>query len=196
MAMKAGKPRIDITGHRYAEVVVIAHHGLRAQKHEWLCRCDCGTEFVTRANSLRSGITKSCGCRKTRNKPLLTHGLSHTRAHGIWKAAKQRCFNPNAHNYRHYGGRGITMCDRWATSFEAFFSDMGECPPGLSLERIDHEGDYEPGNCRWATQAEQVRNTRRNVMVEHDGQAMVAKDYAASTGLSYTAVLSGARLGG
>ena len=87
------------------------------------------------------------------------------------------------------------MCDRWADSFEAFFAGMGECPPGLSLERIDHDGHYEPGNCRWATQAEQVRNTRRSVMVEHEGQSMVAKDYAAATGLPYMAVLAGARLG-
>lgn len=157
-----------------------------ARLHEWECQCVCGAVCRVAGPLLRSGNTKSCGCRKQRNKPLLTHGLTHTRAHGIWKAAKQRCFNANAHNFRHYGGRGITMCDRWRDSFQAFFDDMGECPPGLSLERIDHNGNYEPGNCRWATQAEQVRNTRRNIMVEHDGRRMVLKDFARETGATYS----------
>jgi len=133
------------------------------------------------------GITKSCGCLKklAGKRNLTTHGLTNTRAHGIWRAAKSRCFNPNASNYRHYGGRGITMCDRWKNDFSAFFQDMGECPPGMSLERINHNGDYTPQNCRWATQAEQVRNTRRNVMIEHNGVLMVAKDYCSATGRSY-----------
>lgn len=189
------KPRIDLIGHRYADCVVVEYAGYAGSKHRWRCLCDCGVGFEVVGHNLRSGITKSCGCRKRRNRPLLTHGLTNTRAHGIWKAAKQRCFNANAHNYRHYGGRGVTMCDRWRDSFQAFFDDMGECPDGMSLERIDHNGDYEPGNCRWATQAEQVRNTRRNLMVEHAGRVMTAKDYARETGAIYSTLCARLRTG-
>lgn len=163
-------PYKDLTGDRYGQLVVLGYADFDGTKHRWRVKCSCGTETVARGNSLRSGISTSCGCRKrgAGAENLTTHGLSQTRAHGIWKAAKQRCFNPNAHNYRHYGGRGITMCDRWRDSFQAFFDDMGECPPSLTLERIDNEGNYAPGNCRWATQAEQTLNTRRSIRRPND----------------------------
>lgn len=136
-------------------------------------------------NALRTGNTKSCGCAKSTSSSLRTHGLSQTRAYGIWKAAKQRCFDPNAENYKHYGGRGISMDPDWAADFEVFWNDMGECPPGHTLEREDFNGDYEPGNCRWATQAEQTRNTSRNVMVDMGGVSMCLKDYAELRGVTY-----------
>ena len=168
------KPIRDLTGQRFTRLTVTGPFGRRGTKVAWNTVCDCGVTGVATSNALRTGNTKSCGCLKAlAGKHLVTHGLTATRSHGIWKAAKQRCFNANAHNYKHYGGRGITMCARWCDSFQAFFDDMGECPPGLSLERIDNEGNYEPGNCRWATQAEQVQNTRRAIRRRADLQTRV-----------------------
>ena len=96
------------------------------------------------------------------NRNAMTHGHTHgrkpTRTFRAWIGAKDRCFNPNRPNFHRYGGRGITMCDEWRNSFERFLEDMGECPPGLSIGRIDNEGDYEPGNCAWVTREEQTRN--------------------------------------
>lgn len=187
------KPKIDRTGHRYGRLFVLGWGGYRAstKKHLWSCRCDCGSEVVVTAGNLATGLTTSCGCKKLSSgaKNLTTHGLSKTKAHARWKAAKQRCFDPNAHNFKHYGGRGITMDPVWAEDFAAFFSDMGECPDGMTLERIDHSKNYEPGNCRWATQSEQVRNTRRNIIVEHDGERMVLKDYCRRVGVAYNHTL-------
>lgn len=194
------KPIIDLTGQQFERLVVVSCAGRIGRRYHWNCVCDCGTEHVVVGDALKAGLTRSCGClkrdvSKARAKPKppkvyvrVLHGLSKTRAHAIWKAAKQRCFDPNAHNYRHYGGRGITMCDRWRHDFSAFFADMGECPPGMSLERINHNGHYEPGNCRWATQSEQVRNTRRNIVVSVGEDQVCLKDYTRIVGASYGAV--------
>lgn len=185
------KPVTNLIGRRFAMLEVVSYAGFAGRSHRWNVKCDCGGASVVAGSAFTSGNTKSCGCQKGAGgrKSLTTHGLTATRAHGIWKAAKSRCFNPNASNYRHYGGRGITMCDRWRESFQAFYDEMGECPPGLSLERIDANGDYGPGNCRWATQAEQVRNTGRNRLIEHEGKMLVAKDYCEAVGISYPAFL-------
>jgi hypothetical protein len=127
----------------------------------WVCRCECGTERIVRAADLLNGSSVSCGCyRRERNLEFcFKHGAVGTRTYRIWKGMHTRCTNPRRADYKHYGGRGIRICERWS-DFRNFIADMGECPPGLTLERNENNGNYEPGNCRWATQLEQVHNQR------------------------------------
>jgi hypothetical protein len=128
--------------------------------------------------------------------PVLEHGHSggkgkrRSGTYSSWRDAKARCFNQSHRTYTLYGGRGITMCDRWRTSFAAFLADMGECPPGLTLDRIDNNGNYQPGNCRWATRHEQQQNRRDNRLVELDGVHMTLTEAADRFGLPRT-IISG-----
>jgi len=145
-----------------------------ANKHNryYLCQCSCGNEVVVRLSDLLSGGTKSCGCLHSelaaeRGRLLkTTHGMCGTSEYNIWKAMIDRCTNEKHRSYDNYGGRGITVCDRWRSSFENFYSDMGDRPPGMSLDRIDNDGDYTPDNCRWTTWREQSRNRRNNRLIE------------------------------
>ena len=146
-----------------------------------MVRCDCGNEKSVVGYELRSGHTTSCGChsraasrarfahvRSFLNGPpaALRHGEARTRIKTAewlcWNNMKYRCRNPNAANFKYYGGRGIKVCDRWVASYEDFLSDMGRKPSAAhSIDRIDVNGNYEPTNCRWATSSEQKRNQRR-----------------------------------
>lgn len=113
-----------------------------------------------------------------------THGLSTERVYAIWCGMWTRCTNPNRDGWPDYGGRGITVCDRWR-SFENFLQDMGQPPPGHSIDRIDVNGNYEPTNCRWATRAVQARNSRRTRLFTYQGETLPMKDWAARVGMSY-----------
>lgn len=117
-------------------------------------------------------------------KPLESHGMRHTSTYRSWKAMKTRCLNKNVLDFPHYGGRGIKVCDHWVKSFSAFFADMGERPPKTSLDRIDNNGDYEPGNCRWATNSEQKRNTSRNRLLTIDGKTKPMAAWAEIAGIN------------
>jgi len=135
-------------------------------------QCVCGKRFVCLVKHINSCNTKSCGCwnNKSRSergrKQLTTHGMTRTREFRSWESMLQRCYNKNATGYERWGGLGVTVCDRWRNSFEAFFEDMGPRPHGTSLDRIDPFGNYEPSNCRWADAYTQNRNTRKNKLNE------------------------------
>lgn len=163
--ISAGHRRIiDLLGQRFGRLLVVALSGSNGQgKALWQCRCDCGQEIITEGKALRSGHTQSCGCWRqyVTGEYSRTHGMSGTMEHKSWKAAKQRCLNPKDASYNEYGGRGITMCQEWADSFEAFYAHIGLRPKGCSLDRIDNEKGYEPGNVRWATKVIQNNNRRK-----------------------------------
>jgi hypothetical protein len=151
----------------------------------WVCICDCGVAAMQTASALTSGKAKSCGCLKRDNMPALTHGRAGTTEYRSWSSIKTRCFKTTDKQFRKYGARGITMCERWRDSFAAFFADMGPKPsPKHTVDRIDNDKGYEPSNCRWATGSEQCRNKRNNVVLEHYGKRQTLTDWSEETGLS------------
>lgn len=139
-------------------------------------QCDCGKVLPIRASRL--GIQESCGCKRN-------HGHSAEPQYKAWTQMIQRCTNPNFRQFADYGGRGISVCDRWRQSYVAFLEDMGPRPSGATIDRINVDGNYEPGNCRWATRAEQALNTTRNVIVDVGGHRVPLKVAAEMTGLRY-----------
>ncbi len=183
---------IDITNQKFGKLTAVSFAKKTASGRTfWLCRCDCGTEVVIRTDNLRSRHTTSCGkcrSRKEPNKkrrdrlPIKYYKLEYK----SWEMMIQRCTNPNYTAYKSYGGRGITVCERWLTSFNNFYTDMGSRPnKDYSLDRINNNGNYEPGNCRWATRSQQSANQRprNNVVVHLDGEILTVKQVSQKLGI-------------
>lgn len=164
----------------------------RFGRTQWLCRCDCGKEHVAALFRMKSGHTKSCGCIK--GKANATHRMSGTPTHNSWCAMKQRCNYVGSEGYAYYGGRGIKVCERW-NDFAAFLEDMGERPEGHTIERKDTDGDYEPGNCIWATMAQQQRNRRSTILIERNGITKCVKDWCNELGIKPDVVYGRIRYG-
>lgn len=186
----------DLLGQRFGRRVVVAPAGRCPTR--WRVRCDCGTENVVRATVLVD--TVSCGCwRRDRMATLnLKHGHARAGKHSgewnTWMGMLARCGNPGCRDWPRYGGRGVAVCARWLR-FEDFLSDMGPRPPGMSLDRIDVDGNYEPGNCRWATAKTQGRNKRATHRATIDGVTLPLADWADRFGIPYQTVLRRARYG-
>jgi hypothetical protein len=169
----------------FDRLTVIAYTGVTVRKTSlWLCRCICGVEKVIAGTHLISGHTRSCGCL---NKELTvarntTHGLSGIPAYKVWDSMLQRCRNPRDRSFANYGGRGIGVCERWE-KFENFLGDMGEPPPGMTLDRRENDGDYTPENCKWATRSEQMRNTRQSRILTFKDKSLCVVDWAEILGI-------------
>jgi hypothetical protein len=157
---------IDMTGLTFGLLTVVGRAPTKSTRTRWICQCECGGTTVAHGGSLRQGLSRSCGCARNENLRTvsITHGLTYTAEHRTWKSMKDRCCNPSNKNYPNWGGRGISICSRWMSSFAAFYQDVGPKPgPEYSIDRIDNDGNYEPGNVRWATPREQRLNQRPRV---------------------------------
>lgn len=160
----------DLTGQRFGQLLVIGRASAPARGPVlWECICDCKVKKNINSANLRNGTTNSCGClrRIKCSKNFKTHGMTSSATYQTWSCMRTRCKNPKATNYLSYGGRGIDVCKRW-DSFENFFQDMGEKPAGMTLDRINVNGNYEPKNCRWATKQEQATNKRKCKLINKD----------------------------
>jgi hypothetical protein len=193
-----GKPLRDLSGQRFGFLAVLRSGERQSQASGawWLCRCDCGIEKNLSGHDLVQGKIRSCGCQhwKLIGAALRTHGMKGTRTYRIWQAMLNRCRNEKTINFKDYGGRGIVVCDRWK-AFEQFFADMGEVPTGHSIDRIDNDGNYEPGNCRWASREEQSRNQRSNVLIEFAGERLPRAQWERRFGMRATTLRSRLRSG-
>lgn len=185
----------DLSGSRYGSLLVLSFAGwyhTQSQRYScWNCQCSCGREKVIRGSDVTSGRIVSCGCHKDSSSKvrLTTHGHCpnkvDTKEHRAWVSMKQRCLNPKDFAYHNYGGRGICIHHDWINSFSSFLSHIGLAPtPEHSLDRIDSNGNYEPGNVRWATRHQQCRNRRTNVILTHDGRSMTMQDWSNETGIA------------
>lgn len=185
----------DLTGQKFQMLTALKLVGRNERRQTlWLFRCDCGTEKVLWGASVAHGYTKSCGCWQKANPARLSHGMAGGSTFRTWAAMRQRCTNPENPSYPDYGGRGITVCERWG-DFAVFLADMGERPVGASIDRIDNSRGYEPGNCRWATATVQNRNRRTSIMVEHAGETLHLKEWASRIGVSYKTLWNRYRVG-
>lgn len=175
----------DLSGRTFHRWTVIEPAAVRNGYRYWRCACECGTERDVLGTTLRNGTSKSCGCLATDVRLSQTHGQSYTSEYPSWQHMLNRCHNPDSTYYRDYGGRGITVCERWRNSPENFIADMGPRPtPDHTLERIDNDGPYSPENCRWATRREQARDRRSNRRLTHNGETLCLAEWAERLGIT------------
>ncbi len=178
----------DLTGQKFGRLTVLLLEPVRMRggARRWRCRCDCGNETVVVTGSLKRGMSRSCGCFKLERlaECFRTHGSSRTGIYWVWSGMIQRCCNPKSKYFHNYGGRGITVCREWRESFEAFQASVGPRPsPKHTIDRIDNERGYEPGNVRWSTRKEQNNNTRKNRLVTAFGETLTLSQWSERFGI-------------
>lgn len=187
---------LDLDGVRFGRLVAIRPDGHvlagREKKRAWLCQCDCGNRITLPVGNIRSGNTTSCGC--LRKEQLSDRSFKHgaslgrdgSKTYFAWASMKERCNNPRCAAYPDYGGRGIKVHPEWNASYIAFERDMGKCPPGYTIERLDVNKGYEPKNCEWAPRSQQNSNKRSTVWIELDGERLTLTEACRRTGLRYS----------
>lgn len=186
---------LNLVGKEFGKLTVIKKVENIKKHTAWLCKCTCGNFKIVLTSNLTRGITKSCGCL---NKSTITkHGHHGERLYRIWDKMKQRCFNKNSEVYEYYGSRGITVCDEWRDSFQVFYDWAMESgyEEGLSIDRIDNDGNYEPSNCRWATQKQQNNNKRNNVILTYKTDSFTVQEWSEKLNIPYSTLLSRLKLG-
>lgn len=183
---------VDLTNCKFGRLTVVGFE--RKNRYGisiWRCQCDCGNKSIVASSDLRSGNTQSCGClqRELIAERSRKHGLCYNPRYTTWSRMKSRCLNPNFASYPSHGGRGIRVCQEWIDSFETFNNYVKTLPgydnPELSLDRLDNNGHYEPGNVRWATKSEQQRNKRNNQLITFNGKTQLLRDWAVELNLNF-----------
>lgn len=185
---------IDLTGQMFNRWTVLERapdkaHGVG----RWLCRCKCGSERAVYASLLKNSGSRSCGCHKAEVLAAGRHGHTKrgwkSRTYLAWGGLIGRCTNPRNPKYPRYGARGITVCERWRSDFVNFLADMGECPPALTIDRINNDGNYEPGNCRWATRKEQQNNRSACHYLTLNGETLTVTEWTVRLGICHNTIL-------
>lgn len=186
----------DITGTRFHRLTPVRCQsrtsGGGRKKLFWECLCDCGATTWVESSNLKSGNTKSCGCKRLEvdyTSHATTHGMHNTRTYSIWRGMINRCRYASHKSYPAYGGRGIAVCDRWL-NFENFFADMGEAPCGLTIERIDNDANYCPANCTWASRKTQQNNRKTTILIEYNGVPTPISELAERLDINYHTLYS------
>lgn len=170
---------IDLTGKEFGRILVLSRAVTRAKKGtRWKCKCTCGTIFFARSWNLRKGNTTSCGCYSAELK--FKHGRHPKKLYAVWHHMKDRCFNPNNSRYHRYGGRGITICPEWRYDFAVFreWALTHGYQEGLTIDRIDNDGNYQPENCRWITNLEQQNNKANSRLITAHGETHTIAEWA------------------
>jgi hypothetical protein len=198
----------DLTGQRFGRLLVLSYEGRGPGQSLWHAQCDCGRDTICGGANLRAGTTRSCGCihrefvselgRRSAKHGEFSGGQkpSRSKEYNIWRGIVSRCTVPGSKYWPFYGGRGIAVCERWRGGFEAFLADVGRSPgPEYSLDRIDNDKGYEPGNVRWATHREQARNRRGNRFVTYRGARMTVAEAVDRSGVRYATALRRLKLG-
>lgn len=198
-------PLEDFAGRRFGRLVVVEllPYAGPGKGRLWRCQCDCGNEHTASSGNLRKGHIASCGClyRESIGNRSRTHGKRQSVEYRCWTHIKTRCCNPRSKSYPNYGGRGISVCPEWLSSFETFYSDMGPRPSGKdSIERIDNNGNYEPSNCRWATSQEQRANQRQRrityrITLTHNDETLPLPEWSERTGISIDSIRARLKMG-
>jgi hypothetical protein len=175
--MSSQEIQMDFKGRKFGKMTVIH----KSSTEYWLCRCDCGKERHVRESNLET--TPSCGC--SHKHVRQSHGGYKMSEYRVYIQMIARCRNPDTQKYQDYGGRGITVCERWLFNFQNFIDDMGRKPtPAHEIDRIDNDGNYEPSNCRWATRGQQMNNTRKNCRITIDGETHTLTEWSRIKGIS------------
>lgn len=185
----------DLSGNVYGKLTVLQLSHTKNRKSYWVCQCSCDNKTITivRSDCLTSGNTKSCGCLNYEHA-IITHNMSKTKLYHIWASMKNRCYNENDTNFKHYGGKGIKVYDDWINSFEDFHLwsiDNGYIEnSNLTIDRIDTYGNYEPSNCRWVTQKIQNNNKTNNVLIEYNGEIKNIQEWSEYLGIKWQTLYS------